>query len=160
MPLVNLSRTFVNTLQKPWYKSILYSGKYWRIWRSKKNTKFIPDKFFPYVSCTCFVEYCVKMSLLHYFKKDDCFPAFENKLRHVHFPFILLDVSSLNEWVWLIYDRKSAKFKPANYYAEFCVSAHFFPRKYFQLYGISHMKLNIRIAGACICRSLQINPFV
>ena len=60
----------------------------------------IPSKFLPYVSRTCFVEYRVKMSLLRYGKKVDCFPTSENKLRHVGFPFHPYrssGVSSLND---------------------------------------------------------------
>ena len=49
--------------------------KYWQIWQSEKNAKFIPTDFLPYVSDTCLVEYRVKMSLLRYFNKDDCFPT-------------------------------------------------------------------------------------
>ena len=35
----------------------------------------MPAKVLPYVSSTSFGEYSVNMSLLRYFKKDDCFPT-------------------------------------------------------------------------------------
>ena len=118
---------------------IQYSGKYWR---SEKQRQIYTRQIFAirisstYSSsivcrCHCFVTlkrivafplytpmHVCGSTLFTYCSFPDrlvrmIFPyhVFENKLRHIHFPF---HVSSLNEWVWLMYNRKSAKFKPAN----------------------------------------------
>ena len=51
---------------------------------------------------------------------------FENKLPHVRFPLHPYTRGQLNEWVWLMYNRKSAKFKPTNM-PNFAFLPTFFP---------------------------------
>ena len=85
--------------------------KYWRIWQSeKKNSKFILVKFLPYVSSTCLVEYHVKVAMEE--KKASARGCYRT--------------TRIRQWVLLMYNHKSTKFKPANM-LNLAFSPTFFP---------------------------------